>query len=520
MRSVFIISDLHLGGAYPDPPTAGARGFRLCTRADAIAQFVAERTAAIADSGPSEIVLNGDTVDFLAECDRPPPAAATWSSFTADPQAAAEKFKSIVRRDRQVFEALSAYLDAGGRLTVLLGNHDIELSLPAIRDALRTALGVKAHHDFEFLFDGEAYIVGDALIEHGNRYDAWNQVDYDALRHVRSFQSRRLPIPEDYAFGPPPGSDMVTTVINPIKVDYPFIDLLKPETEAVVPMLLALEPGFRAQIGKVAMLLARSRRHGLRDAVTPRLGSDISANSPLRALEGDNLAAGAYRGGLGGDIATGGPAEQPPRADAEQALKLTLSAALGSENAAAFLRDIDSQVAAIDPLAAISTDISAGETVRRVFGFAALLFGRSSKPYTTRLPALLEAIRALQNTQAFDQDKETATEYLNAATDLAAKGGFRYVVFGHTHLAKRVPLANGGLYLNSGTWADVLRFPAETFRSESEALTALETFVDHMKSGDFSPYTVFTPTYVHLQVGTDGKVASAELLPFTARSAQ
>jgi hypothetical protein len=77
-----------------------------------------------------------------------------------------------------------------------------------VRVAFRRALGVKAGHDFEFLYDGEAYIVGDALIEHGNRYDAWNQIDYDALRRVRSFQSRRQEVP----FAPPAGSEMVTSV--------------------------------------------------------------------------------------------------------------------------------------------------------------------------------------------------------------------------------------------------------------------------------------------------------------------
>jgi hypothetical protein len=34
---------------------------------------------------------------------------------------------------------------------------------------------------------------------------------------------------------------LVTSAFNEIKVDYPFVDLLKPEESAVVPMLLALE---------------------------------------------------------------------------------------------------------------------------------------------------------------------------------------------------------------------------------------------------------------------------------------
>jgi hypothetical protein len=40
VRSVYVISDLHLGGDYPEPREPGKRGFRLCTHADAIAQFI------------------------------------------------------------------------------------------------------------------------------------------------------------------------------------------------------------------------------------------------------------------------------------------------------------------------------------------------------------------------------------------------------------------------------------------------------------------------------------------------
>jgi hypothetical protein len=39
-----------------------------------------------------------------------------------------------------------------------------------VRRALYTALHLEPSHDFQFLYDGEAYAVGDVLIEHGNRY--------------------------------------------------------------------------------------------------------------------------------------------------------------------------------------------------------------------------------------------------------------------------------------------------------------------------------------------------------------
>ena len=142
MHSAFVISDLHLGGNYPSPEDVGKRGFRLCTHADAIVRFVEDR-ARDAERKSTEIVLNGDTVDFLAETNSPEDGGSTWSSFTGDSLAAIRKFRSIVARDKPVFDSFGPFLDAGGKLTVLLGNHDIELSLPDVRQEFRRALGIR-----------------------------------------------------------------------------------------------------------------------------------------------------------------------------------------------------------------------------------------------------------------------------------------------------------------------------------------------------------------------------------------
>jgi UDP-2,3-diacylglucosamine pyrophosphatase LpxH len=514
VRSVYIISDLHLGGDYPVPREPGKRGFRLCTRADVVAQFIDSLTEKFAQQGPSELILNGDTVDFLAEHDKKP---NTWSPFTRDPSRAVAKLEAIVQRDQAVFDAIKRFLDKGGRVVVLLGNHDIELSLPAVRVAFRRALGVKAGLDFEFFYDGEAYIVGDALIEHGNRYDAWNQIDYDALRHIRSVQSRLLDVLEEHNFIPPAGSEMVTEVINTIKLDYPFVDLLKPETAAVVPMLLALEPGFRSRLATIALLYKRTRSHGLVNAVTPRFGGDIRAEQDIDVIPGQDIGsrAGAGANGFGEEISAGGSAPTSAvRSEQNAALKETLQAALGSE-AEQFLRELDAEIAEADPLGQLGEEVGASDTVSRIYGFAALLFGRTSQPFEKRLPALLRAMRGLQDTDTFDLSTESAAEYLNAAQMLADRGGFRYVVFGHTHQAKRVSLGDGRFYFNSGTWADVLRFPNEILKSEAEALPALQTFVAQMKAGDFSAWTLFRPTYVYLEVSDDDKVSKAELLTFS-----
>ncbi|WP_160300648.1 metallophosphoesterase [Bradyrhizobium japonicum] len=498
MRRVYIISDLHLGGTYPVPPEQGKRGFRLCTRADQIVRFVEGLAQEIAEKGPSELVLNGDTVDFLAELDGE--QADTWSPFTADPGQAVSKFKAIVSRDPGVFAALNRFLDAGGRLTILLGNHDIELSLPPVRAELRRALGVKPGRDFEFIPDGEAYIIGDALIEHGNRYDAWNQIDLDALRRVRSLMSRRQEVPKQYQFVPPPGSQMVTSVINKIKRDYAFVDLLKPEDSAVVPILLALEPGYRKRFGELARFWYWTRSHGLEGPILPKFGGDIKADvAASKKPFGQDIRAKAALGiGSAQSILAG--------LDNDAALKVAIAESLGSEGTD-FLRQLDNDSKAKQPK--MGTDVSASENLNTALGLFKLAFGSSAAE--KRMRALLTAIRGLQKEDSFDETKETAKEYLDAATDLV-KGGFRHVVFGHTHQAKRVSLGDGRWYFNSGTWADVLRFPNEILTlPEADALSRLDGFVQKLKAGDFSDWTLFRPTYVQLDVDDNGGVSDAKL---------
>lgn len=498
-RQIFIISDLHLGGEYPSPDHPASRGFRLCTHSDEIVRFVDALIQKAANGVQVELVLNGDTVDFLAERD---PQSGVWSPFTGDSERAEAKLDAIVKRDRPVFDALRRFVENGYRLVILLGNHDIELCLPQVRKTLRATLGIEGRHDFEFIYDGEAYFVGGALIEHGNRYDKFNEVDLDALRRYRSFLSRRQDIPEKYQFEPPAGSEMVTGVINPIKVDYPFVDLLKPEQEAVVPLLLALEPGYRRYLGTVARLAYRTRRHGLEGPALPAWGGDIRSESEgPSAIGGEMLA-------VEEPTTTAGDSE-----DKEEPLHAVLRKVLGQQTEA-FLAEIapePSEAAELEPAGQV---IAARDYVDRALGIARLLVSHDSGPIERRLPALLKALRALQDEDTFEIDVETAAEYRKAAQEIA-QHGIRYVIFGHTHKPKRVALERGAHYLNSGTWADVLTFPREIVSgSESVALSHLRQFVQWIAQSDFSRWTLFHPTYVRLDLDHSGTVVRADLCEY------
>ena len=159
-RRLYVISDLHLGGRVA---SGSDRGFQMMTHPDVLADFV--RRIARERSTATELVINGDFVDFLAEEGQNP---GEWTPLLDDPQHAVTVFKRMATDETRglvpVFAALGELLSAGHRLTVLLGNHDIELSYPDVRRELSRAIGVPTGRGFQFVYDGEAYQIGRAHV--------------------------------------------------------------------------------------------------------------------------------------------------------------------------------------------------------------------------------------------------------------------------------------------------------------------------------------------------------------------
>jgi len=493
-REVYVISDLHIGGVYPESPRLGARGFRICTRVRELAQFIDALAAKPAAGARVELVVNGDFIDFLAERRAPP---VEWSPFLHEPAAAVAKLREIAARDRALFDALARLLAAGHELTLLLGNHDLELAIPQVRGTLAEIL---ASERFRFLYDGEAYVIGDVLIEHGNRYDPFNVVDHDLLRRFRSLLSRRQPVPAEYAFQAPAGSRMVAEVMNPIKERYAFVDLLKPEVEATVPLLLALEPALRKKLARVIPIAVQAARHRMQEDALPSVGGDIRAE-PGEA--GPDV--GGDMGGLQGTAAA------PTRSADDARLAAALEHVLGDASEE-FLAAIDDGADA----ESIGGDISSGsEMLAGAAGLFSLLTAGAGA-LESRLPALLRALRALQNDRTFDRAYEPPSEYTRAAEQLAREGGFRHIVFGHTHLARDLPLAGGGRYLNTGTWADLVQFPKEILAGPQSAVRErLRGFCEDLAQSNFERYLVFLPTYARIDVDAEGCVARAALFDYT-----
>ena len=240
-----VVSDLHLGGP---------AGFQIFASGPELA-WLADSVRLSPVKGLAALLVNGDFIDFLAE----EPARAF------DPDGAAVKLARVMADPafKPAFDAMARLLATPDRLLIVnLGNHDLELALPWVRARLVAALcgtDTAARARLLLVTDGTGVLaqVGKArvLCQHGNEIDAWNITDHERLRRIARDGQYGKPA-EPWA--PNAGSQLVVEVMNQVKAAYPFVDLLKPETQAVVPILSALNPALIKRMQELGAVAART----------------------------------------------------------------------------------------------------------------------------------------------------------------------------------------------------------------------------------------------------------------------
>lgn len=220
VNEIFVLSDLHLA---PERDTG-------LFQADAALADCLRWIGSESQNGL--VVLAGDILDYLV-----PGNADT--RFNANDLRT--RTNDILEHHDEIFDALAELAASPDHpLVVLGGNHDPELIFPMVQETIERRLGIDSINPrIRWLVQGEALRlrVGSAtvLVEHGNVLDPWNRINYGSLQGASSLASRNLFDAGDYQ--PPPGSRMVLEVMNKLCKDYPWVNLLKPETEAVVPLI-------------------------------------------------------------------------------------------------------------------------------------------------------------------------------------------------------------------------------------------------------------------------------------------
>ena len=434
---LYVISDLHLGG-----PT----GFQIFNSGNELARLI-DYLATINPAERIALLINGDFVDFLAE--RP--------SLHFDPAGAIEKLDRIATNDasfKQVFTALHNFAATKNRFLIInLGNHDLELALPWVAARLMEILAgnnYEARGRITFSFEGTGFLcwVGNAriLCVHGNEVDTWNVADYETIRRFGREVMQGRPID---SWIPNAGSQLVIDVMNDLKSRYPFIDLLKPEVQGVLPTIAALAPDQRDKLRAIGATAARLILDKIKRA-TGFLGEGD---------EDDYLA--------GRSLAM--PGLLPPDGNGfGQVVGRNTFEADRRQYAASLLDNAEARLGRdVDPLTLILDD------QRETYLGATAAFMEWVRGSDTS-EVLRKALIELREDRSFDPSVEDDTFRLldDQIGDVAD-----FVVAGHTHLERALPRKKrSGWYFNSGTWARLIKLEGDVLGDSAKFREVFKAF--------------------------------------------
>jgi hypothetical protein len=221
---------------------------------------------------------------------------------------------------------------------------------------------------------------------------------------------------------------MVIEVMNELKGEFAFVDLLKPEAGAVAPILAALKPAALAKLRTIASAATRRKVDDLR-----------------------------MRFGWLGDAPGGSP---PGTVDAARLPRL-VGARLRREETDQMAGDLLDQAERRlaeereEPIDLIDADLR--QEYLGLWGAGLNLF--KGKP----VQALREALEGLDQDHSFTY---TNADETYRKLDEMVSTDIDFLVAGHTHLARAIE--RGGTracYYNTGTWARVFRLDKEVRRS-------------------------------------------------------
>lgn len=201
-ESLIVLSDVHLGSDLNDG------GPKRSSRIDADLVRLVEHYREQEPAGRRwRMVIAGDFIDFIgmaisadeAEVETPLTDEEKEHGLGNAEDHARLKLRRVAARHADVFRALARFLEAGHAITLVHGNHDVELHWQAVRDELAAALLEHASPGVDragFLARIEHapwfyWVGGLVYVEHGHQYDPFCAVDH-IMAPLSPLHPRRL----------------------------------------------------------------------------------------------------------------------------------------------------------------------------------------------------------------------------------------------------------------------------------------------------------------------------------------
>jgi UDP-2,3-diacylglucosamine pyrophosphatase LpxH len=420
---LYVISDLHMGGK---------PGFQIMNRGHRLGSFI--RQLAFRPGAESNrtlgLVINGDVIDTLAE---------DFAGYIAVTEA--ERILERLFNDEAfepVWSALAVFVrQPRRRLVFTIGNHDIELSLPVVQHLIRKRLAGDDEASagrIEFAVEGTGYscFVGRVRVfcTHGNEVDGWNLIDHDALCRLVRDQNAGMPFNAS-AWTPNAGTRLVRDVMNRVKRQRPWVDLLKPEKNVVLGVLLTIDPTI---VRTVPALAPVAWRRGIGEL--QRRGFLSSESGPRAPAAGEP---GGWHDAVGPRLRRlidgGDPSDAMARPD------------VGTASVDPMLLEIERQLASGIVVADTLDDLTG------TLGWPGMLLDRLQS--VDKVDALR---RALLDWHDDDHSFDLTDQDETYRRTLASVGPeVDVIVTGHTHLERAI-ITDRRAYYNTGTWIRLIRF--------------------------------------------------------------
>jgi len=460
-----------MGGDSPD--------FQVLRETKRLATFVRW----VAQQQPDQsvaLVLNGDVVDTLAE--------------NAGDYVAVNNALPVIERIMgdlsfsPIWDALAHFVRTPNRtLAVVIGNHDVELSFPSVQHLILSRLAgesLEARARIEFATVGAGYTcnVGTARVfcTHGNEVDPWNYVRYeDVSRAARRLNCGRLLEPSEWE--PNAGTKMVKDVMNDIKRTYAWIDLLKPETQAAIGVLLVLDPSQAAKITDLPPIVGKLIRG------TREFGGRLGAEGLIAQDPSDRLA--SLEQLLGPNVA--------------QSLKTAGAGAQHSADDMLLTAETNFQTPRHGSLPEDQTLGAPRLIWDRLTGWVR---GVGSDE------ALRQALRDwLADDKTFDFDTR---DYTFEHVTQSIGDSIDFVITGHSHLERAIDMGNNRYYFNCGTWirllclTDAMLKDTESFKPVYDVLKAGTMASIDAASFDGRPFVLDRTSAVCIKTDARGVVAT------------
>ncbi len=231
---LIVISDLHLSVGYNEETGRYSRNedFFFDEEFKRFLEYLQE-----ANPGNNHLIIAGDLFDFLqidGHLAKEAPFEITKRELKfglgTEEEKTAWKLGVIVNGHKAFFQALASFLSKGNFLSIITGNHDIELYWEEVKNALvghiansEPGQGIRQQIKKRISFYPWFYYDKDykTYIEHGNQYDSLSSFEY-LLYPVFGPNSKRLWLPF--------GSFFVRYFFNKLEISNPFADNIKPPT--------------------------------------------------------------------------------------------------------------------------------------------------------------------------------------------------------------------------------------------------------------------------------------------------